>query len=442
MEEDATDSTESESNLTDFRTARDDVFSFFRSSMRNISENTSANNSNVDSEEVSVEISLEPDEDVRTLPCEHQYLGELEQVRGRVIMDDGSIQKIPLLFPASQVTLVPGQSFPLFESEEITVNILKYSLESDHIFGIIPSVYWNPRSSLKNMVGTTAEIIACSHSNNGYKVKAVGRQRFKVLRIVSELINESYITFAYIKILPEIVLKPVLDGVHLPSLNKFRTSQSFNILLSLTLFLRCLKRDACQMRWPIWIYRNYDEKYLIENVKSKLTENVSISKNILFSDDPTTLSFQLLKHVPIPQKLILEAMELNSPIQRLRWFMNILNSQTDKLKCITCRTTIGSCADIFAMSIEGPHGTYVNSEGCVHELITLKTVTNTFPSSDPETEYSWFPGYAWSVAYCCECHHHIGWMFTACKKGLKPYQFWGIKSSSVEAKYAEDIDRT
>lgn len=45
------------------------------------------------------------------------------------------------------------------------------------------------------------------------------------------------------------------------------------------------------------------------------------------------------------------------------------------------------------MSIEGPHGTYVNSEGCVHELITLKTVTNTFPSSDPETEYSWFPGY-------------------------------------------------
>lgn len=76
MEEDATDSTESESNLTDFRTARDDVFSFFRSSMRNISENTSANNSNVDSEEVSVEISLEPDEDVRTLPCEHQVIFE------------------------------------------------------------------------------------------------------------------------------------------------------------------------------------------------------------------------------------------------------------------------------------------------------------------------------------------------------------------------------
>lgn len=47
------------------------------------------------------------------------------------------------------------------------------------------------------MVGTTAEIIACSHSNNGYKVKAVGRQRFKVLRIVSELIKYIIISIIY-----------------------------------------------------------------------------------------------------------------------------------------------------------------------------------------------------------------------------------------------------
>ena len=45
------------------------------------------------------------------------------------------------------------------------------------------------------------------------------------------------------------------------------------------------------------------------------------------------------------------------------------------------------------MSAEGPHGTYVNSFGYVHELITLKKVKNTYAEGPPQTQYSWFPGY-------------------------------------------------
>lgn len=51
------------------------------------------------------------------------------------------------------------------------------------------------------------------------------------------------------------------------------------------------------------------------------------AKNIVLPNDATTLSFLLLKIVPISQKLVLEAMKLNSPIQRLRWIINILDSQ-------------------------------------------------------------------------------------------------------------------
>ncbi len=57
-------------------------------------------------------------------------------------MDDGSIQKIPFLSPNTQVTFVPGQPFPLIETEQPGVNILKYAVEGDHIFGIIPASYW------------------------------------------------------------------------------------------------------------------------------------------------------------------------------------------------------------------------------------------------------------------------------------------------------------
>lgn len=57
-------------------------------------------------------------------------------------MDDDSVQKIPLLFPASPVMLVPGQTFPLKETDETAINVLKYAVDSDHIFGIISSAFW------------------------------------------------------------------------------------------------------------------------------------------------------------------------------------------------------------------------------------------------------------------------------------------------------------
>lgn len=60
--------------------------------------------------------------------------------------------------------------------------------------------------------------------------------------------------------------------------------------------------------------------------------------------------------------------------------------------CSTCKTTIGYHSDIFSMSAEGPHGTYVNPVGYVHELITLKKVKNTYAPGKPDTQYSWFPG--------------------------------------------------
>lgn len=39
--------------------------------------------------------------------------------------------------------------------------------------------------------------------------------------------------------------------------------------------------------------------------------------------------------------------------------------------------------------------------------------------------------YAWTVASCSTCETHMGWLFTATKKKLKPKSFWGIRSSQV-----------
>ncbi|XP_065207678.1 protein cereblon [Planococcus citri] len=405
------------------------IFSLFREALPPNHDDNSTDGESTDSDEQLMEPSAFPDDNTRTLPCEHKYLGELEQIRGRIIMDDDSIQKIPLLIPSNPVMLVPGQTVPLIENQESGINVLKYAVESDHIFGIISSAFWDPNKKVSNAVGTTAEIYEYAQTENGFIIKAKGRQRFKILKVTSELMNDSYIRFAFIKIQPEVRLNSVLDGVQLPSLNKFRTSQRF----------KCMRRESCQTRWPAWTYRNYDEKYLVDRVKKKVAEHCKF-KNLVLPDDPTSLSFQLLKIVPIPQKMVLEALQLNSPIQRLRWLLFILDSQTSKLLCVTCKTSVGYHSDIFSMSAEGPHGTYVNSFGYVHELITLKKVKNTYAQGPPETQYSWFPGYAWSILSCKSCQYHLGWKFTACSDNLTPSEFWGIKNSSVTVKNDKNME--
>ena len=59
------------------------------------------------------------------------------------------------------------------------------------------------------------------------------------------------------------------------------------------------------------------------------------------------------------------------------------------------------------MSHEGTGGAFVNSHGYVHDMITLYRATNATCEGDPETEHSWFPGYAWTIAYCAGCTNHL-----------------------------------
>lgn len=39
---------------------------------------------------------------------------------------------------------------------------------------------------------------------------------------------------------------------------------------------------------------------------------------------------------------------------------------------------------------------------------------------EPTAEYSWFPGYSWSMAYCRQCDRHLGWGFSPDKEEEGP----------------------
>ena len=68
---------------------------------------------------------------------------------------------------------------------------------------------------------------------------------------------------------------------------------------------------------------------------------------------------------------------------------------------------VASAKDVLSMSNEGTGGAFVNSHGYVHDMVTLHRATNATCEGEPETEHSWFPGYAWTFAYCAGCTSHL-----------------------------------
>jgi len=55
--------------------------------------------------------------------------------------------------------------------------------------------------------------------------------------------------------------------------------------------------------------------------------------------------------------------------------------------------------------------TLVNPHGARFDLITVQSASTRLHGK-PETEASWFDGYAWTVSACPRCGRHLGWKFT------------------------------
>jgi hypothetical protein len=57
----------------------------------------------------------------------------------------------------------------------------------------------------------------------------------------------------------------------------------------------------------------------------------------------------------------------------------------------------------------------------VHQTMTVRQLSPQVGISldgPPSTQDSWFPGYAWSIAYCSRCYNHLGWRFTLVDENL------------------------
>ena len=55
----------------------------------------------------------------------------------------------------------------------------------------------------------------------------------------------------------------------------------------------------------------------------------------------------------------------------------------------------------------------------MHQTVTVRSLSTIQVQLDgrPCAADSWFPGYAWTIAYCGRCFNHLGWRFTLAREG-------------------------
>lgn len=72
----------------------------------------------------------------------------------------------------------------------------------------------------------------------------------------------------------------------------------------------------------------------------------------------------------------------------------------------------------------------MNPHGILHEVMTVRSARNLVVAGPPTSEFTWYPGYAWEIAWCAACAEHVGWSFTATGES-EPSRFWALRRDAI-----------
>jgi len=359
----------------------------------------------------------------RSLTAAHQYLGDgLREVSGRTVYEEGFVHTIPIIF--LKLNLLPGQILPIIAHSSDIKLILKYAIFRNRSFGVSYKLNRN-----KPTYGTIAEIYEHSvdiETTESFQIKAMGHQRYEILQIHSfpESCEQS-LALGKIRIIPEITLVHPYNKLCLNP-NKRHSSHDD----------KCRKKDMWQTQWPSWVYKQYD----VYELASRLSKKVKmLYKDVKISDDPNLLSFQVTKLGIFSQEQVSELLGTESTNIRLQFELLYWNKIQSMQKFMCARSGCGipicNMSNVFPMSPEGPQGTYCNSWGKIHDMITVTELDedlNVTTVGTPSTECCWFPGYQWTIIMCPNCHSHLGWNYLVEDNlPLTPKLFYGLCVSAI-----------
>ncbi|MED6145484.1 hypothetical protein PIB30_025791 [Stylosanthes scabra] len=405
-----------------------------------------------------------------SVPSLHTYLGDVEDTRHRTaFLDGGSVVNLPL-FRLQGVVLFPGATLPLRVIEPHMVAAVERALSQADVpytIGVIrihrDTANWRMKSA---SIGTTAEIRQYGRLQDGsLNVVTRGQQRFRLRRCWNDADGVPYGEIEIIEEgLPLKTPRDVFEELGPSSasdrgdkvmgksdqevrsnLNEAETKDSRIGSCSTSENQSCKGEELndsfgntdaypsnkiSRAFWPHWVYRMFDSHLLAQRAADMWKKIVGAPSMDSLVKKPDILSFYIASKIPVSESTRQELLDIDGIAYRLRKEIELLES-LDIIRCKSCQTIIARRSDMLVMSSEGPLGAYVNPSGFVHEIMTLHKANGLDLVGRPATEYSWFPGYAWTIARCASCRTQMGWLFTATDKNLKPRSFWGIRSCQV-----------
>ncbi|KOB66813.1 putative cereblon [Operophtera brumata] len=124
--------------------------------------------------------------------------------------------------------------------------------------------------------------------------------------------------------------------------------------------------------------------------------------------EPVSLSFWVARNMTLAARDRLALFTVDNALLRLHMECGFI-SRKSAVCCSGCLAELARREHVFAMSSDGVHSTYTNPGGHMHDVVTVTRAVHVAPAGLASAEYSWFPGYAWTILMCSRCMAHVGW---------------------------------
>jgi hypothetical protein len=88
----------------------------------------------------------------------------------------------------------------------------------------------------------------------------------------------------------------------------------------------------------------------------------------------------------------------------------IFPKKEKRLFCAACRHPITHQDE--RIPVQGGHEhRFTNPHDITYHIGCYREAAGCSAVGETTAEFTWFPGYAWRIALCANCHTHLGWRF-------------------------------
>lgn len=359
------------------------------------------------------------------LTTAHSYLGKMEDVSGYTCYDDGQLlTSMPGIF--TNTLVFPGYVLPL------KMIFLDHEREeANKVTNGFTFVLLTHSESVRYKFGVILEVFQASVENNVITIKAKGRERCIVDYPPNRVRMWGRFHRVNVRVLVEPSIHSMIRSSQLLALRKFCTN-SIDVSPTSKLY-KYRRMHLLQYPFPTWVLDHNELTFYVKHIASYLTDYYN-TRNI--PTDPEALSYWFAQNFQLNHNERLRLLSCNSTLERLKVALKLLRTQRVML-CKYCQTDIAFQKDVFCLSKYGVQGNYVNPNGNVFEAITVLSANNFELIGLPSKQFTWFPGYAWTVMQC-KCMQHLGWKFTTTNKRFSPTSFFAIAHESVNMSIMKD----